>query len=233
MLSSVNKETGELSQVAGKQATADKIFYDNSETGIPASNVQEAIDKSTRIFYGTRAEWNQLTTEEKVVYEYTAFPEGSIKLYTDKSDKAELDREVFADITLTRFPAREFHSMINDMTNIIGCYEKLNSRNKKKDEDHLNKHAMHLIRLYLMCLDILEREEICTYRKDDREMLLEIRRGKYQQEDGTYSPEFFEMVNEYEKRLKYAKEHTSLPKTPDYKKVEEFVMDVNRKAIDM
>lgn len=45
MLSSVNKETGELSQVAGRQATADKIFYDNSETGIPASNVQEAIDE--------------------------------------------------------------------------------------------------------------------------------------------------------------------------------------------
>lgn len=77
MLSSVNKETGELSQVAGRQATADKIFYDNSETGIPASNVQEAIDKSARIFYGTRAEWNELTTEEKVVYEYAAFSEGS------------------------------------------------------------------------------------------------------------------------------------------------------------
>ena len=76
-LSSVNKETGELSQVAGRQATADKIFYDNSETGIPASNVQDAIDKSTRIFYGTRTEWNELTTEEKVVYEYAAFDEES------------------------------------------------------------------------------------------------------------------------------------------------------------
>ena len=75
MLSSVNKETGELSQVAGRQATADKIFYDNSETGIPASNVQEAIDKSTRIFYGTRSEWNALPLSEKVVYEYAALTE--------------------------------------------------------------------------------------------------------------------------------------------------------------
>ena len=191
---------------------------------------RDALPQARREEHIKQSMENSMSAFER---KYTAFPEGSIKLYTDKSDKAELDREVFADITLTRFPAREFHSMINDMTNIIGCYEKLNSRNKKKDEDHLNKHAMHLIRLYLMCLDILEREEICTYRKDDREMLLEIRRGKYQQEDGTYSPEFFEMVNEYEKRLKYAKEHTSLPKTPDYKKVEEFVMDVNRKAIDM
>lgn len=162
---------------------------------------------------------------------YTAFPEGSIKLYTDDSERDDLDREVFADITLHHFPAREFHSMINDMTNIIGCYEKLNGRNRKKDEDHLDKHAMHLIRLYLMCLDILEKEEICTYRENDREMLLEIRHGKYRQEDGTYRDEFFQMVNELEKRMQYARDHTALPKTPDYHAVEEFVMDVNRKAI--
>lgn len=162
---------------------------------------------------------------------YTAFPEGSIKLYTDDSERDDLDREVFANITLRHFPAREFHSMINDMTNIIGCYEKLNGRNRKKDEDHLNKHAMHLIRLYLMCLDILEKEEICTYRENDREMLLDIRHGKYQREDGTYMDEFFQMVNELEQRLQYAKENTSLPKTPNYNAVEEFVMEVNRKAI--
>lgn len=162
---------------------------------------------------------------------YTAFPEGSIKLYTDDSERDDLDREVFADITLRHFPAREFHSMINDMTNIIGCYEKLNGRNRKKDEDHLDKHAMHLIRLYLMCLDILEKEEICTYRENDREMLLEIRHGKYRREDGTYRDEFFQMVNELEKRMQYARDHTALPKTPDYHAVEEFVMDVNRKAI--
>lgn len=164
---------------------------------------------------------------------YTAFPEGSIKLYTGDSDKPGLDREVFADITLSRFPAREFHSMINDMTNIIGCYEKLNGRNRKKDEEHLNKHAMHLIRLYLMCIDILESGEICTYRTNDREMLLDIRHGKYQREDGTYMDEFFQMVNEYEKRMNYAKQHTNLPKQPDYHAIEEFVMDVNRRAIDV
>ena len=41
-------------------------------------------------------------------------------------------------------------------------YDKIHHRNKKKDDAHLNKHAMHLVRLYLMCLDILEREEIVT-----------------------------------------------------------------------
>lgn len=164
---------------------------------------------------------------------YTAFPEGSIKLYTDRSQKDGFDREVFADISLSHFPAREFSSMINDMTNIIGTYEKLNKRNRKKDEAHLNKHAMHLIRLYLMCLDILEKEEICTYREKDREYLLEIRNGKYMRDDGAYSDEFFQIVNQLEERFNYAKQNTSLPKHPNYKLVEEFVMDVNRQAVNI
>ena len=41
-----------------------------------------------------------------------------------------------------------------------------------------------------------------------------------------------EMVNDLEKRLAYAKENTSLPSNPNMKKVEEFVMSVNRRAID-
>lgn len=171
---------------------------------------------------------NSMAAFEK---KYAAFPEGSIKLYTDESPRDDLDREVFADIQLTHFPARQFHSMINDMTNVIGTYEKLNGRNKKKDAEHLNKHAMHLVRLYLMCLDILEKEEIVTYREADRAMLLEIRHGKYQNLDGTYQSEFFDMVSDFEKRLDYAKKNTSLPKVPDYHRIEEFVMDVNMRSI--
>ena len=121
---------------------------------------------------------------------------------------------------------------MNSLTNVLRTYDKLNGRNKKKDEDHLNKHAMHLIRLYLMCLDILENEKIATYRENDRDELLAIRSGKYQNEDGTYKKEFFDMVTEYEKRLEYAKNNTSLPDEPDTKKIEELVMDINWKCIE-
>ena len=163
---------------------------------------------------------------------YTIFENGSIVLYTDESSREDLDREIFADIQLKKYPVREFNSVINDLTNVIGTYEKLNHRNHKKDDEHLNKHAMHLIRLYLLCLDILEKEDIVTYRGDDLLLLMSIRKGDYQLEDGTYRPEFFEMVSDFEKRLNYAKQNTSLPDNPDMKKVEEFVMSVNRRAID-
>ena len=164
---------------------------------------------------------------------YTSFKHGGIKLYTDLSEREGIDREIFADIHLEHFPARQFNSMMNDLHNVLGSYEKLNHRNSKKDDAHLNKHAMHLVRLYLMCLDILEKEEIVTHRECDRELLMSIRNGFYQNEDSTYKPEFFELVADLQKRLDYAKENTSLPAHPNMKQVEEYVMSVNRRALNV
>lgn len=163
---------------------------------------------------------------------YSVFDKGGIELFTDDSHREDLDKEVFCNINIDKIPARDFSVMINTLSNVIDNYEKLNHRNRKKDDDHLNKHAMHLIRLYMMCLDILEKGEINTYRYDDRDFLLSIRNGKFQKEDGSYRQEFFDLVTEYEKRLKYAKENTGLPTTPNMKRIEEFVMEVNRRAID-
>ncbi len=83
-----------------------------------------------------------------------------------------------------------------------------------------------------MCLDILEKEEVITYRERDRDLLMRIRSGEYQREDGTYMAEFFTIIDQLEERLKYASKNTSLPEQPNMKLVEEFVMDINRRAID-
>ena len=90
---------------------------------------------------------------------------------------------------------------------------------------------MHLIRLFMMAIDILEKEEIITYRKDEHELLMKIRRGEFQKEDGTYRTEFYEILADYEKRLHEAAENTSLPDEPDYERVQEFVMSVNERVV--
>lgn len=162
---------------------------------------------------------------------YTKFDRGSVTLYTAESSREELDREIFANIQLEGYPAREFNSILNDLSNILSTYNKLNHRNRKKDGAHLDKHAMHLIRLYLMCLDILERGEIVTYREAERELLMGIRRGAYRKEDGSYRQEFFEMVQDFERRTAYAAKHTELPNHPDMRRIEEFVMSANYRAI--
>ncbi len=162
---------------------------------------------------------------------YTNFEKGSIVLNVVESQKESLDSEIFMNINLTDYPLRDFVGILGEMQNILRSYNKINSRNKKKDDEHLDKHAMHLIRLYLMAIDMLEKEEIMTYREKDKGLLLDIRNGKFRKEDGTYDDSFFEMMEEYRKKFEYAAENTFLPTNPDMRKIEEFVMEINRKII--
>lgn len=162
---------------------------------------------------------------------YTSFDAGSMVLYVDKSAKENIDSEIFIDIDLKHYPVRDMNSMLNEFTNITRQYSKLNHRNSKKDFEHLDKHAMHLLRLYLMAFDLMETGEIVTYREKDRDFLLKVRQGYFRKEDGTYRDEFFDMREEMAKRFEYDIEHTELPEKPDMKKVEEFVISVNEKIV--
>lgn len=164
---------------------------------------------------------------------YQEFENGAIHLYVDESQREDLDTEIFLDVNLTHYPLRDYKNIWSDLNTIVKEYGKITQRNKKKDEAHLNKHALHLIRLYLMCLDILEKQEINTYRGADLPLLMSIRNGEYMLDDGTFRPEFFEMVDEFEKRIDYAKKYTALPEKPDYKRIEDFTMEVNWMAINM
>jgi predicted nucleotidyltransferase len=189
---------------------------------------RDRVDQAQKEEHMCRSMENSVASFES---RYTNFDAGSIKLFTDVSQREGMEREIFADIHLEHFPARQFNSMMNDLHNVLGTYEKLNHRNHKKDDAHLNKHAMHLVRLYLMCIDILEKEEIITYREADHDLLMSIRNGDYMHPNGTYRDEFFLLVDRLKDRLDYAKENTSLPAHPNMKDVEEFVMEVNKRAI--
>lgn len=158
---------------------------------------------------------------------------GNINIYIDASDNPELETEIFIDAQYKHLPLRDYENMLGVMNNVVRDYDKIGKRNKKKDDNHLNKHAMHLIRLFMMGIDILEKGEIITHRTDDLELLKSIRRGDFQRSDRTFSSEFYEMLSAYESRLETAAKNTSLPDNPNMEKVEEFVEDVNRKAIDL
>lgn len=163
---------------------------------------------------------------------YSEFtPDEYFKMYVDKSRNEGMEDEIFVDVSLRHYPLRDYKNIWSDLNNVIKEYGKLNKRNRKKDDLHLNKHAMHLVRLYHMCLDILEKEDIITYREQDHDELMAIRNGYYQNEDGSFRKEFFELIDDLEKRVEYAKNNTSLPEKPDYSKIEEFVMEVNKSVI--
>lgn len=162
---------------------------------------------------------------------YEKFENGALRIYTDKSKHPDFDTEIFIDADLKHYPLRDYKNIWNEMNNIVKDYDKIGKRNKKKDDNHLNKHAMHLVRLFMMAIDILEKGQVNTYRKAEHELLLSIRRGDYQKEDGTFRDEFYEIVSDYEKKLDYAAIHTELPDEPDMKCVQEYVMSVNEKVV--
>lgn len=162
---------------------------------------------------------------------YAGKEKGNIRLYIDKAENPELDTEIFVDADYEHFPLRDYTDLWGAMRTVVRDYDRIGKRNRKKDNNHLNKHAMHLIRLFMMVIDILEKGEIRTHRKDDLPTLISIRKGGYMLPDGTFSPEFYELLEEYERRLDEAAAKTVLPDNPDMEKVEHFVERVNRYAV--
>ncbi len=163
---------------------------------------------------------------------YASFDRGSILLYIDKAENPELETEIFVDAVYKHLPLRDYENMWSVMHNVVRDYDKIGKRNKKKDDNHLNKHAMHLIRLFMMAIDILEKGEINTNRRNDLDLLMKIRNGGFQREAGTFDREFYDILAEYEGRLKKAVQLSTLPDNPDMVKVEAFVEYINKRVIE-
>lgn len=137
------------------------------------------------------------------------------------------DIELRISLDFVNMPLDMFNSVTNEiMSNVKEINKHLGHRNKKKDDYHLCKHAMHLIRLYLMAHDILINGEINTYREKDRDFLLSIKNGKYMT-DGTLKQEFFDMVGKFSAQLEDDYMMCKLPERVDYKAVNKLVMEIN------
>lgn len=208
----------------------------NAFGGYANSQLRRLDNKAVRLVEQEQRENHILNSINNARYtfpdKYFYYPEDSIKLYIDKAVQEDYDTEIFMDINLRHYPLRDYKAMWSEMNNIVKDYSKIGKRNSHAIEHNkLGKHMMHLVRLFYMCFDILEKHEINTYRTDEHDLLIEIRNGKYLDDNRQPIPEFFELVDELEKRLEYDKKNTDLPDAPNYKKINEFVMDVNEKVI--
>ena len=205
--------------------------------GYATSQLRRLDNKSMRTLEQAQQEQHILNSIINATYafpdKYQCFNEDDyINLYLDISDRDEYDKEIFMDIHLTHYPLRDYKSMWSDMKNIVSEYGKIGQRNKKAIEHgKIAKHMMHLIRLYLMCIDIIEKEEIITYREADLEYLLSIRYGKFLDENGHPIKGFYDIVNEFEHRMTYAAENSSLPEKPNYKAINELRASINERVV--
>lgn len=225
---------------AGEQLLANKSLF-LSQTAIHSfggyanAQLRRLENKAARLVSQSQQEANILKSIEHASVDYKAkyfeHPEDAIKLFIDESFREDYDSEIFMDVNLTHYPLRDFKDMWSEMHAIVKAYGKIGKRNEKAiAHDKLGKHMMHLVRLYFMCFDILEKGEINTYRETEHDLLMAIRNGKYLDENRQPTAEFYEMVDGLEKRLDYDKENTSLPERVDMNKVNDFVVSVNEKV---
>lgn len=208
----------------------------NSFGGYANQQLRRLSNLAVRTVGQSENESHILKTIEHASYDfpkkYFTYPTDAIRLYIDDAIQDDMKTEIYMDINLQHYPLRDYKSMWSEMQNIVKAYAKIGKRNSHAIEHgKLSKHSMHLIRLYLMCIDILEKEEIVTYRENEHDLLMDIRNGKYLDEKSQPTSEFFEMINDLERRLDYAKINTSLPDNPDYKRINDFVASVNERVV--
>ena len=204
--------------------------------GYANQQLRRLENKSNRLVGQAQNEEHIYKTIEHAAYDfknrYFTMPDDAIKLYIDKAVQDGYDTEIFMDVNLSHYPLRDYKGMWSEMQSIVKAYGKIGKRNEKAIEHNkLGKHMMHLVRLYMMCLDILEKEKVVTYRADEHDLLMDIRNGKYLDSNRQPIAEFYEMVDDFEKKLEYAKLHTNLPNNPDYKTINEFVASVNERVV--
>jgi len=200
--------------------------------GYANSQCRRLDNKAVRLVEQSKREQHILGSIENARYSYPEkyfyHPEDAIRLYIDESPQEDYDTEIFMDVSLKHYPLRDYKCMWSEMNNIVKDYSKLGKRNSHAIEhDKLAKHMMHLVRLYLMCFDILENGKVITYRRKDHDFLMDIRNGKYLDDNRQPTKEFYEMVDEYENKMNYLKEHCDLPDNPDYKRINKFLAEVN------
>ena len=95
----------------------------------------------------------------------------------------------------------------------------------------VHKHAMHLLRLYMMAVDLMEKQEIITYRSEEHDILMKIRNGECTAEDGNMSDEFWALLGSWEDRFQKAKETTLLPEKPDYEAINKLRYSINEQIV--
>lgn len=142
------------------------------------------------------------------------------------------DGDILFDISLRGYPLRDYVCLWSELKNIVSSYDKASRRNSDAlKRGKLGKHMAHLLRLYMMCIDILEEYDIYTYRSNEHDLLMSVRNGDFLDSNKQPTSEFYKLLSEYEKRLDIAKSNTKIPDKPDIQAINKIRMNVNEMIV--
>ena len=152
--------------------------------------------------------------------------------YSFTLDYDEVDSVMKVDLSVKGLRVGAFRSLGNQMGDVLKTYDALSlGKNARKDDLHLNKHMMHLVRLYLTANELLETGSFHTCREKDIDLLLAIRRGEYRNEDGSLKESFGELLKGLTSKFDGLKKHPNLPKQPDRDGIANLLKEIYESAL--
>ena len=123
--------------------------------------------------------------------------------------------DILMDINLTKFPLQRLSSFSKDLEAIKKGNISLGKRNTKPTEAKLNKHLMHLVRLYLTATEAITEGTFTTRRPDSElELLMSIRNGVVK------GKELTQVIEEVRLKFDEVAKATKLPDQPNYAQVD-------------
>lgn len=127
----------------------------------------------------------------------------------------------------------EFDKSYKQLSDCMRSYRRNRKLSQKKDDKHLCKHMMNMIRSYMVCIDILKTGEIITYRENEHELLMDLLNGEYlDSANREVDNEFWKILDEYKDKLREAEKETKIPLEPDWKKIDKLRIKVNKLAVE-
>lgn len=153
-------------------------------------------------------------------------------LYIDDSQKEGFEKEIYCDMNLSHVPVRDFNRMMRVARSVVLDFDHFGFRNTKAiQKNKLGKHMMHLVRLYMMGMEIMETGQIHTYREKEHDLLMEIRNGKYLDEKQMPTMEFYDLCEDLNRQFEKVRQHSVLPDEPDFEKIDDFICSVNERIV--
>lgn len=191
--------------------------------------------------YRMQQKTNAALTEEELNRHISGVFNNMSKKMKDKYNLDEnnlsfylVDGKIKCNIIATQCSIEDLSGMLSEFNNTLRDYRKTSKRNEHAlNHGKIAKHSMHLLRLYMMGIDLVSEGKIQTKRIKEHDLLMDIRNGVYLDENGIPNKHFFEIVDEYKNKFENACKNSVLPDEPDIDKINTFRMEVNEKIVKL
>ncbi len=216
-----------------------KMILDNKNIFLSNKCVDSFNGYATSQLYRLQQKTNTALTEEELnkhiskvlnnmlikMYDKYDFNKGDISFYVE-------NKIIKCNIHKDNIDMNDLAGILSECNNTLRDYRKTSKRNEHAfTHNKIAKHSMHLLRLYMMGIDLVSEGKIQTKRAKEHSLLMDIRNGLYLDERGIPNKEFFDIVKDYQEKFEKEVTHSILPDKPDMDKINKLRSDINEMVI--